>query len=104
MDLENRAGVPGEEEGVPVESVLVLTDEDGAEVEFEFADLLEYEGVEYVFLLPLDEEDTNVVILQVEPDPDDPETENYLAIDDEALLETLFALFKERNKDDYIFE
>ena len=102
MDLENKDELL-DEEGEELSSVITLTDEDGNDVEFEFADLIEYEGKEYVVLLPLEEDDNEVVILEVEPDADDPEMENYLGIEDEALLEAIFALFKERNQDEFNF-
>ena len=59
-----------ENEGEELDNILVLNDEEGNEVEFEFLDLIEYEGEEYVVLLPVDEEETEepgeVVILKLE--------------------------------------
>ncbi|MBQ9009245.1 MAG: DUF1292 domain-containing protein, partial [Clostridia bacterium] len=46
---------------------VVLTDEDGNDVEFEFCASIEYEGNEYVVLLP-DEEDEVVILQVVEPE------------------------------------
>jgi hypothetical protein len=43
-----------------------------------------------------------VVILEIEPV--DEENENYLAIEDTALLETLYEMFKEKFKDYFTFE
>ena len=37
-----------------LDNILVLNDEEGNEVEFEFLDLIEYEGEEYVVLLPVE--------------------------------------------------
>lgn len=48
-------------------NIITLTDEEGNEVQLEFLDLIEYQGQEYVVLLPMDDDDTEVVILQVEP-------------------------------------
>jgi len=95
MDMENL--VPEEEEGV-----LLLTDENGDEIAFEYLDCIEYEGKEYLVLMPMDEEEGEVVILEVEPV--DEENENYLAIEDEALLNTIFEIFKEKFKDQLVFE
>jgi len=96
MDMENL--VPEEEE----EGVLLLTDENGDEIAFEYLDCIEYEGKEYLVLMPMDEEEGEVVILEVEPV--DEENENYLAIEDEALLNTIFEIFKEKFKDQLVFE
>ena len=83
-------------------SILTLTDENGAEVEFEYLDVVEYEGKEYLILLPMDEETDEIVILEVEPV--DEENENYLAVTDEAVLEAVYAIFKEKFQDVLEFE
>ena len=38
------------------ENIIVLNDEDGKEVRFEFLDLIELDDEEYVVLLPADED------------------------------------------------
>ena len=96
MDMENL--VPEEEE----EGVLLLTDENGVETAFEYLDCIEHEGKEYLVLMPMEEDDGEVVILEVEPV--DEEMENYLAVEDEALLNTIFEIFKEKFKDVLEFE
>ena len=83
-------------------NVLTLTDEDGVETEFEYLDVIEYQGNEYLFLLPLDEEEPEVVILQIEPV--DEENENYLSVEDTAVLDAVYGIFKERYKDVLTFE
>ena len=95
MDMENL--VPEEEEGV-----LLLTDENGDEIAFEYLDCIEYEGKEYLVLMPMEEDEGEVVILEVEPV--DEEMENYLAVEDEGLLSTIFEIFKEKFKDVLEFE
>ena len=84
------------------DNLLTLTDENGEETEFEYLDSVEYEGAEYLILAPAGEESGQVVILQVEPV--DEETENYLALEDEALLNAVYAIFRERYKDVLTFE
>ncbi len=78
-------------------SVLTLTDENGVDTEFEYLDVIEYQGSEYLLLMPLEDEQEGIVILQIEPV--DEENENYLAVEDEATLEAVYALFKERYRD-----
>ena len=53
-DVKN---VPQDQEGEELDNIIVLNDENGDEIEFEFLDLIEYEGEEYVVLLPYDEEE-----------------------------------------------
>ena len=40
------------------DNIIVLNDENGEEVSFEFLDLIELDGEEYVVLLPAEEEET----------------------------------------------
>ena len=83
-------------------SILTLTDENGEEIEFEFLDLVEYEGDEYIILLPVEAVETEVVVLKVEPI--DEENESYVSVNDEQTLNEVYAIFKERFKDILTFE
>lgn len=85
-----------------LDNIVVLTDEEGNEVGFEFIDLIAYEGEEYVVLLPCEDGDNEVVILKVEDG--DTENENYVSVDDEDKLMAIFEIFKERFKDEFTFE
>lgn len=78
-------------------NILVLTDENGNETEFEYLDVIEYEGTEYLVLLPTEEDNDEIVILQIEPV--DEENENYLAVEDEQTLSAVYAIFKDRYQD-----
>ena len=71
------------------DNIIVLTDEDGTDVEFEFCASIEYEGNEYVVLLPTDDDDGEVVILQVMEDAesDDEDEVTYVGVDDEDVLQ-----------------
>ena len=79
------------------ESILTLTDENGEDMRFEYLDCIEYQGIEHLILMPVDEETNEIVILQIEPV--DEENENYLAVEDEAVLDAVYNIFKERYKD-----
>ena len=87
-----------------LDNVIILEDENGTPVSMEFLDLIEYEGEEYVVLYPCEEDDQDgeVIILQI-AETDDPEEEAYVSVEDEKTLETVFAIFKERNKDFFNF-
>lgn len=86
-------------------NIVVLNDEDGNEIKFEFLDLIEYESEEYVVLLPVDDEGENddgeVVILKLEDSETD--EESYVSVDDEATLSAVFEIFKEKFKDEFNF-
>ena len=83
-------------------NIITLTDENGVDTEFEYLDVIEYQGNEYLILMPVEDESGEIVILLIEPV--DEETENYLAVEDEATLEAVFQLFKERYQDILTFE
>lgn len=95
--MENETLLPEEEV-----SILTLTDENGVDTSFEYLDCIEYEGAEYLVLMPAEDESDEIVILKVEPV--DEELENYLAVEDEAVLNAVFAIFKEKFQDVFTFE
>ena len=72
-------------------TLITLEDEEGNEVEFEFLDVVEYEGEEYIALIENDEDADEVVILKINP------------IDDDELLDKLFEIFKEKYEGDIDF-
>ena len=91
-----------------LDNIVILNDEEGNEVKFEFLDLIELDNEEYVVLLPVteegEEEEGEVVILKVEDnDDDESEEESYVSIDDEDTLDKVFEMFKEKFKDDFDF-
>ena len=96
--MENENLIPEEEES----SILTLTDENGVDNDFEYLDCIEYKGKEYLVLMPVDTVETEIVILEVEPV--DEENENYLAVEDEAVLDAVYGIFKEKFKDILTFE
>lgn len=78
-------------------SIITLTDDKGNNTDFEYLDCIEYQGIEYLVLIPAEEESAQIVILAVEPV--DEENENYLAVEDEAILNAVYEIFKDRYKD-----
>ena len=96
--MENENLIPEEEES----SILTLTDENGVDNDFEYLDCIEFDGKEYLVLMPVDTVETEIVILEVEPV--DEENENYLAVEAEKLLNAVYSIFKEKYKDILTFE
>ncbi len=82
------------------ESILTLTDENGEETNFEYLDCIEYDGTEYLVLMP--EGSNEIVILEIQPV--DEENENYVALENEEILDAVYGIFKERYKDVLDFE
>ena len=102
MKEDENLNVPDEE----LDNIVVLNDENGEEVSFEFLDIIELDGEEYVILLPIEDEDTDdageVVILRIE-DTENEEEESYVSVDDENVLNKVFEIFKEKFKDEFNF-
>ena len=88
-------------------NIVILNDEDGNEVQFEFLDLIDYEDEEYIVLLPIteegEEEEGEVVILKVEDVDEENDEESYVSVEDEETQNKVFEIFKERFKDDFDF-
>ena len=83
-------------------NIISLTDENGVQTDFEYMDCIEYQGKEYLLLLPAEEESAEVVILEVEPV--DEENENYISVENEAVLMAVYEIFKDHYKDVLTFE
>ena len=94
-------------ENEELDNIIVLNDEQGNEVKFEFLDLVELDEEEYVVLLPVSEEgeedEGEVVILKLEDTDENSEEESYVGVEDEEVLNKVFAIFKEKYKDEFNF-
>lgn len=89
------------EEFDELDNKIILNDEEGNEIEFEFLDVVEVDGNEYVVLLPVEEaEKGEVVIFRIEGTEED---ESYVSLEDEAEAEKVFEAFKEKTKDEFDF-
>ena len=84
------------------ESQITLTGEDGEEITFDYLDCLTYQDTEYLVLMPTETDETQIVILEIQPVDD--ENETYLPVEDEAILDAVYGLFKEKYKDILTFE
>ncbi len=82
--------------------IFTLTDENGVDTDFEYLDCVEYNEKEYLVLLPVDDEESGIVILEVEPV--DEENENYISVQDTDILNAVYGIFKERYQDVIQFE
>ena len=94
-------------ENEELDNIVILNDEEGNEVQFEFLDLIELDDEEYVVLLPVadegEEDEGEVVILKLEDTDDDSEEESYVGVEDEEILNKVFEIFKEKYKDEFNF-
>lgn len=88
----------GEDEAILIE----LEDEDGNTTEFEYLDTIGYDGEEYVVLIENTEDADGVIVLKIESLDD--ENENYVGVDDEELVQTIFEIFKQAHADEFDFE
>ena len=91
-----------------LDNIVTLKSEDGKDVKFEFLDLIEYQGGNYVVLLPVSDDGTEegeeVVILKEEGITEDGQDESYASVDDEKVLNSVFEIFKDKFKDEFNFE
>ena len=105
MDEEmNNVPEVGAEEAEENNNVVILKDEDGEDVAFEFLDLIELDGESYVVLLPTDDDAEEVVILKQEQGVElENGDESYVTVEDEAVLNKVFDIFKDKFKDEFNF-
>lgn len=98
---KNKNNAPLEEEEI---QVFEFQDEDGNIEKFEFLDIMEFEGKDYAILLPVtdDEENISVHILEIIEELDS-EYDTYVGIDDQDLVDRIYAAFMEKHKDDFNF-
>jgi len=76
-----------------MDDIIVLTDEEGGEIECELLDRIEYQGVVYSVLLPLDTDsaEPEAIILR------ENESGDLAGFDDGDVLDAVFKLFLEKN-------
>lgn len=88
---------PEEFNGEENENYITLTDDDGNDISFEVLDTIEYKERLFAVLLPFEDEDDEVVILEVIPG-ESPEFDDFITVDDEALLNEVFEEFQKRGE------
>lgn len=97
---KNKKNPPVEEEI----QIFEFVDEDGKIEKFEFLDIMEFEGKDYAVLLPVtdNEDDIDVHILEIVEELDS-EYDTYVGIDDQELVDRIYAAFVEKHKEDFNF-
>lgn len=90
---------------IPTNNIVILKDESGNPMKFEFLDRQTYNGEKYVILLPIPElKDGNVVILRLEYTDGEDGAENYVEETDSDVLNAVYELFKEHCSDRFDFD
>lgn len=85
--------------------ILEFEDENGNIEKYEFLDVVAYKGTDYAVLLPAtanEEEAVNVYIFEIVEELDS-DTDTYLGLDDQQLIDEVYAVFMEKHKDDFNF-
>ncbi len=83
------------------DDLIVLEDEDGNCIEFQFLEMLWTDGKPYATLMPLDEDDEDAGVVFVEVVDLGQDTEHYDAVTDDAMIDRLFNQFMEEYGDQY---
>lgn len=84
------------------ENYITLTDDDGKDIPFEILDTIEYQERIFAVLLPFEDTEDEVVILEVIP-AEDPEYDDFVSVEDEELLNAVFEEFKKKNEGEFDF-
>lgn len=86
------------------DDVVILEDEDGNAVTFQFLELVTVDAKPYAVLLPLDEDDEDGGVVIVEVVDLGTESEHYDAVLDDDLNDRIFQQFRKEFGDKYIFD
>lgn len=86
-----------------IDNTIVLTGSNGESISFEFLDLIEYLGKHYAVLLPKNDTDEEVVIMQLDESDPNSEEESYLEVEDDSIVQAVYSIFKEKNKEYFNF-
>ena len=84
-----------------LDNIIVLTDDEGNDVEFEWLDTIELNDKTYVVVLPTEEGAEEVVILEMVAEE---EEDTFVGLEDETEINAVFDAFKEKNKENFDFE
>lgn len=79
--------------------IFTLEDDLGNEVEFELLDVITYKNEEYAVLVENVPDVKDFTILKI--DSIDDKEEVYVGIDDEALVQKIFEIFKKNHPDEF---
>ncbi len=85
------------------DDIVILRDEDGNEVEFEYLDTITFKEEDYVVLFPLEddeEEEAQVVILKL---VEDDQGMAFFPVESEDDLNQIFEIFKDQMEDLFDF-
>ena len=82
---------------------ITLSDEDGVEKEYEVLDAVEYEGKQYVALIPAEEDLLDALELLILEVQDDNGEDVLVSLEDEELYNELFDVFSERLDDERFY-
>lgn len=98
--MSNKNNTPLEEEV----QIFEFVDDEGNVEKFEILDFIEFEGNDYAVLLPVtdNEEDLQVHIFEVIEELDS-DYDTYVGIDDQELVDKVYAVFMEKHKEDFNF-
>ena len=101
MSIADQKPLDQQEEG----EILEFEDENGNIEKYEFLDVVEYKGTDYAVLLPVtkdSDEPQNVFIFEIVEELDS-DTDTYVGIGDQRLVDEVYAVFTEKHKDDFNF-
>ncbi|MCD7893669.1 MAG: DUF1292 domain-containing protein [Erysipelotrichaceae bacterium] len=83
---------------------IVLTNEDGEELNLQLLDVCEYEDKEYAILMEVTVSDEAEIYIFEVVDDEDGNDASYYEVEDDDVLEAVFEIFKDEYQDVFQFE
>ena len=78
------------------EDIITLTDEDGNQFQCLDLDTVDYEGAEYAVLLTLQTDESGEILIFRIEDSEYEDMDDYVSVEDEKVLNAVYAIIKER--------
>lgn len=80
-----------------IDKVVVLSDDNGNEIEIEYIDSAEYQGKMYAMFMPLENDDDEVVIMQYDNQSD--EYDSFIPVTDQKICDGVYDILREKYKE-----
>lgn len=86
------------------DNTLILTDEDGSEIECDLLAEIAYKGATYVVLLPREDNSNQALILLSEEADDGTNDIIYSTVEDDEILDAVFEIFKNSDEAQELYD
>jgi uncharacterized protein YrzB (UPF0473 family) len=92
--------IPFPDQDQEQEEPIVLTDENGEEVIYDYLDTVERGEQQYIVMLPRDGDGETVTIMEMVEDPNEEDLYTFYPVESQKVLNSVFKTFRKQNNMD----